>query len=55
MKDSNLSEPDSNLGSLKLAVNFYDDFEHSIQVRLDLHNDMPFSSLEQESNHFLFL
>ena len=55
MEDSNLLEPDSNLGSLEPTVNLYDDFEHSIQVRLDSQNDMPFSSLEEESNHSLSL
>ena len=40
---------------MNLQLVFYDDFGHSIQVRLDSHNDMPFSSLEQKSNHSLSL
>jgi len=55
MEDSNLHKLESNLASLEPVVSLYDDFEHSIQVRLDSHNDMPFSSLEQKSNHSLSL
>jgi len=55
MEDNHLRQSDSNLGSLEPAVSLSDDFEHSIQVRLDSHNDVPFSSLEQESNHSLSL
>ena len=55
MEDSNLHESDSNLESLEPAVSLYGDFEHFIQARLDSHNDMPFSSLEQESSHSLSL
>ena len=55
MEDNHLRQSDSNLGSLEPAVSLSDDFEHSIQVRLDSHNDMPFSSVEQESNDSLSL
>ena len=55
MEDSNLHEPDSNLASLEPIVSPYNDFENSIQVRLDSQNDMHFSSLKQKSNRFLSL
>jgi len=46
---------DSGLGSSKLEVSFYDDFEPSYLARPDLHDDMPFPSLEQESDLLMSL
>ena len=43
----NCNEPDSILGSPKLEVSFYDDFESSYLARPDLNNDMPLPSVEQ--------
>jgi len=51
MEDNNLREPDSSFGSLELTVSLYDNFESSIRFKPDSHDDMPFPSLDQESDH----
>jgi len=43
-------EFDSSLGSLKLAVSLYDDFEPSYQSRPNLHDVLPLPGLERESD-----
>jgi len=45
-----LHESHTSSSSPEATASFYDDFEHSIQSRADLHDDVPLSGLQQENN-----
>jgi len=51
----NYNELDSSLGSSKLGVSLYDDFELSYSARPNLNEEMPLPYLDQESDFLLSL